>query len=126
MTFAFQPKSENLNWDMLATADIDSIIQRNDIGQLEQMLQNLSNARLEPADLRRIADRNYIKLFKVSQLSLEYMLFLQSQSEFMLSAKIREQQHLRANCAKLEDKVRSKQKQLVNTKAAVRVKQQTL
>ena len=76
MTFAFQPKTENLNWDMMAEADIDRITTRTDVAYLEQLLQNISNARLEKADLHRIGDRNYIKLFKVGQLSLEYLLFL--------------------------------------------------
>ena len=65
MTFAFQPKTESLNWDMMAQADIERIVQHTDIAYLEQMLQNISNARLEGADLRRIGDRNLIKLFKV-------------------------------------------------------------
>ena len=89
MTFAFQPKTENLNWDMMAEADIDRITTRTDVAYLEQLLQNISNARLEKADLHRIGDRNYIKLFKVGQLSLEYLLFLQSSSEFQLSAAVR-------------------------------------
>lgn len=86
----------------------------------------MSNARLEPADLRRIGDRNYIKLFKVGQLTLEYLLFLQSQSEFALSSSMRQQQQLKESCVRLEDKVRAKQKLLVNLKAGVKVKQQTL
>jgi len=60
----------------MATADIERIIKNTDISYLEQLLQNVSNARLEPSDLRRIGDRNYIKLFKVGQLTLEYLLFL--------------------------------------------------
>ena len=64
-----------------------------------------------------------IKLFKVGQLSLEYLLFLQSQSEFQLNAAIREQKMQKASCLKLEDKVRQKQKLLVNMKANTKVKQ---
>ena len=74
----------------MASADIDRIIKNTDVPYLEQLLQNVSNARLEATDLRKIGDRNFIKLFKAGQLSLEYLLFLQSQSEFQLSAAIRE------------------------------------
>ena len=35
MSFAFQLKTENLNWDMLATADIDRIVERTDVAYLE-------------------------------------------------------------------------------------------
>lgn len=35
MTFAFQPKTESLNWDMLATADINRITANTDIAYME-------------------------------------------------------------------------------------------
>ena len=35
MSFSFQPKTESLNWDMMANTDIDQIIKNTDIGQLE-------------------------------------------------------------------------------------------
>lgn len=82
----------------------------------------MANARLTPADLRRIGDRNYIKMFKVAQLQLEYLLFLQSQAEFELSGAVREQALLKESCLKLQDKVKAKQKLLVGTKANVKVK----
>lgn len=50
---------------MMAAADIDHIIKTTNIGYMERLLQNLSNARLEPVDLRKIGDRNLIKFFKV-------------------------------------------------------------
>ena len=38
MSFAFQPKTESLNWDMMAQADINQIIKKTDIGHLEALL----------------------------------------------------------------------------------------
>ena len=75
MSFTFKQKTESLNWDMLAEADLDHIIQTTDITQLEHLLQNISNAALDKQDIRRIGDKNLIKLFKVGQLTLEYLLF---------------------------------------------------
>lgn len=69
---------------MLASADIDQIIQNTDVTRLEHLLQNISNAKLDKSDLRRIGDKNMIKLFKVGQLTLEYLLFAQQQSESQL------------------------------------------
>ena len=63
---------------MLAEADLDHIIQTTDITQLEHLLQNISNAALDKQDIRRIGDKNLIKLFKVGQLTLEYLLFAQA------------------------------------------------
>ena len=69
---------------MLASADIDQIIQNTGVTRLEHLLQNISNAKLDKSDLRRIGDKNMIKLFKVGQLTLEYLLFAQQQSESQL------------------------------------------
>lgn len=38
MSFTFKQKTESLNWDMLAEADLDHIIQSTDIAQLEHLL----------------------------------------------------------------------------------------
>ena len=48
---------------------------------------------------------------------------MQSQSEFQLSAQLKEQALLKQSVAKLEDKVLTKQKTLVNIKSNVKVKQ---
>ena len=73
MSFCFNPKTERLNWDQLAEADVESIMHNNDISYLEQLLQNITNAELNNDDLQRIGDKNLIKLFKVGQLTMEYM-----------------------------------------------------
>lgn len=108
MAFSFQPKTESLNWDQMASVDVTRVAQQTDIATLEQLLQNLSNARLTGDDLRKIGDRNYIKLFKIGQLQLEYLLFQQAQAEFQLSASIREQGMQKASCLKLQEKVKDK------------------
>jgi len=44
----------------------------------------LVHAQLNEADLMRIGDRNLIKLFKVSQLTLEYQKFIEIQTQMDL------------------------------------------
>ena len=46
-----------------------------DISQLEKLLQNIANAKLNTHDLKRFGDKNMIKLFKVGQLTTEYLLY---------------------------------------------------
>ena len=46
-----------------------------DISQLEKLLQNIANAKLNKHDLKRFGDKNMIKLFKVGQLTTEYLLY---------------------------------------------------
>ena len=55
--------------------DLDKLIREADIAQMEGLLQNVTFARLEKADLKRIKDKNIIKLFKLGQLTTEYLLY---------------------------------------------------
>lgn len=42
---------------------------------MELLLQNATFAKLEKSDLKRIKDKNLIKLFKLGQLTTEYLLY---------------------------------------------------
>jgi hypothetical protein len=75
---------------------------------LEGLLQNLSNAKLDIADLRKIGDKNYIKLFKVAQLNLEYLAYQQSQAEYALACSLQEKKVRLERCNKLETKVKDR------------------
>ena len=85
MSFVFQIKKEALNWDQISKADIKKIIQTTDIEMLELFLANITNAKLTKEDFVKFGDKNMIKLFKIGQLSLEYLLFAQQYSEAALS-----------------------------------------
>ena len=84
MSFVFQPKKEAPNWPAIEKCDLKTIIKSNDIGKLEANLGNLVNAKLSLEDIKKIGCPNLIKLFKVGQLSLEYLLFTQQYSEATL------------------------------------------
>jgi len=75
MSFAFKEKTEALDWDAIARADLDNIVLTTDIESLESILQNVANAKLTRSDLKKFGDKNMIKLFKVGQLTTEYLLF---------------------------------------------------
>ena len=85
MSFVFRPKKEAPNWDALRRVDMQRLIQTNDVVELEKHLGNLMHANLSRADLEKIGCPNLIKLFKVGQLSLEYLVFAQQYSEAALS-----------------------------------------
>jgi hypothetical protein len=42
---------------------------------MELLLQNLTFAKLEKSDIKRIKDKNIIKLLKLGQLTTEYLLY---------------------------------------------------
>ena len=59
-------------------------MRETDIAYLENILQNVANAKLTRADLKKFGDKNMIKLFKVGQLTTEYLLHAQAHSEAVL------------------------------------------
>ena len=75
MSFAFKPKKQALNWDHISKTDLKQLIQTTDLVQLESLLANITDAQLTKEDLIKFGDKNLTKLFKVGQLSLEYLLF---------------------------------------------------
>lgn len=42
---------------------------------MQVLLQNITFANLDRDDLERIGDQHFLKLFKLSQLSIEYLLY---------------------------------------------------
>ena len=97
-----------------------------DISQLEKLLQNIANAKLNKHDLKRFGDKNMIKLFKVGQLTTEYLLTAQGHSEGVLQAAEQEYAQQYEACKMLEDKVKDRQRQMISLKQDLKVKKQTL
>ena len=54
-----------------------------DVPLLEQLLGNITMSELTKEDLKILKDKNLIKLFKLGQLSTEYMLYQQQYMDSM-------------------------------------------
>ena len=79
--FQFQERTGRLNWRQIMNADVDKITQQVDLRQLEGLLQNITYAHLDREDMERFGDENFIKLFKLSQMSIEYLVYTQNYLE---------------------------------------------
>lgn len=55
--------------------DLDRIQKEIDLKALETLLQNITFASLERDDLERLGDAHFIRLFRLSQYSIEYLLY---------------------------------------------------
>ena len=55
--------------------DIEKVIGQVDLVQLEGLLQNLTYANLDREDMERLGDTHFIKLFRLSQMSIEYLIY---------------------------------------------------
>lgn len=76
--FYFQERHGRINWRDIGRLDIPKLIEQGDLKQLELLLSNLTFAKLEEEDFERFGDATLLKLFKLSQLAIEYLMNTQS------------------------------------------------
>ncbi|TPX34188.1 hypothetical protein SmJEL517_g03055 [Synchytrium microbalum] len=74
--FYFRRRRERLNWRALAGVQLDNIIREVDLDSLQEVTENIAFCDIEAEDLRFV-DPNFVKLFKLSQLMVEYLLHTQ-------------------------------------------------
>jgi hypothetical protein len=75
--FYFQQRRGRLDIRSVAQIDVDRIVRDVDIDLLQTHLENLTFNELKEGDLRYLTDPQVIKLFRTSQLMIEYLLFVQ-------------------------------------------------
>lgn len=61
--------------------DIERITTDVDLRTLESLLQNITYSLLDREDLERMGDAHFVKLFRLSQLSIEYLIYTQNYLE---------------------------------------------
>jgi zinc finger protein DZIP1 len=57
--------------------DLDRVVKELDLGTLETLLSNITFANLDREDIDRLGDAHFVKLFRVAQLTIEYLLYTQ-------------------------------------------------
>ena len=81
--------------------DIDKMVKEVDLRQLETLLQNLTYAHLDREDLERLGDAHFVKLFRLSQLSIEYLIYTQNYLETLTTSLDLHYQNSYAETAKI-------------------------
>ncbi|KAI9207401.1 Iguana/Dzip1-like DAZ-interacting protein N-terminal-domain-containing protein [Polychytrium aggregatum] len=75
--FSFRKRRERLDWRTLGSIQVEAVINNADVSLLQEILDNVAFCDLEYEDLRSV-DRSFVKLFRLAQLIIEYLLFCQS------------------------------------------------
>ncbi|XP_066024829.1 cilium assembly protein DZIP1 isoform X2 [Pocillopora verrucosa] len=79
MNFSFGRRQEKIDWRRLASVDVDRILREMDVKTLQDNIMHVTFSNIE-AELGMQAigfDPNYIKLFRLAQLIIEYLLHSQ-------------------------------------------------
>mgnify|MGYP000937289498 CR=1 FL=1 len=76
--FYFQEKKGRINWRDISRLNLGTLLEGSDFKTLETQLSNITFAKLDEEDFERFSDSTLLKLFKLSQLSLEYLMNTQN------------------------------------------------
>lgn len=90
--FSFRKRVERIDWRKMASIDVDQISRTLDFNALQENIINITFCSLESELDIRTVDPNFVKLFKLAQLTIEYLLY--------------SQEYLAGLCTSLEDKLK--------------------
>eukprot|EP01051_Picozoa_sp_SAG22_P024029 SAG22_NODE_6470_length_850_cov_1.234354_1_plen_213_part_01 len=73
--FTFSKRTLKLNWRELSQLKMNKIIDEVDIDALQENLEMITFCNAAGADVQQYADPNFVKVFQLAQLMLEYNLY---------------------------------------------------
>lgn len=81
-SFAFRKRYEKIDWRRIASIDTDTISRTLDFNALQDNIMNITFCNIEAELDVRLVDPNFVKIFKLAQMIIEYLLHSQ---EFLTS-----------------------------------------
>lgn len=75
--YVFRKRQGRLDWKLLSSVDPDTVARRGDVVALQAVIDNLTFADVE---LEGFQERNLVKLLRLSQLAVEYVVHSQVQT----------------------------------------------
>ncbi|KAG0600897.1 hypothetical protein M758_11G069200 [Ceratodon purpureus] len=76
-TFVFQKRLARIDWRTVHTIDVDRVIREVDIDTLETVLDTIAFGDIQGEDTRNFTEANFVKIFRLAQLMVEYLLHVQ-------------------------------------------------
>lgn len=114
--FTFQRRYAKLNWRTISRTSLERIVERIDTHSLEQMLEPLAFARLRLGDVSSVPEEWLLKLLRLYQLCLEYLMNCKAHLLQQLSYAAAEASEkgdaavsLRTRCARLRAELKAAQ-----------------
>eukprot|EP00826_Nyctotherus_ovalis_P028456 TRINITY_DN22484_c0_g1_i1.p1 TRINITY_DN22484_c0_g1~~TRINITY_DN22484_c0_g1_i1.p1 ORF type:complete len:336 (+),score=77.93 TRINITY_DN22484_c0_g1_i1:187-1194(+) len=124
--FVFKEKSKYIDWDVLSTADVEALKLTGDLSVIQNCGRELVLSQLHKSDLDKINDSNFIKLFKLSQLSIEYLLYVQEFLETVAKSADKEFNEVHKLCEQSESTAKQQRQSIVKLKKRVHIKEEQI
>ncbi|KAG2493967.1 hypothetical protein HYH03_007896 [Edaphochlamys debaryana] len=75
--FKFEPRRSRIDWRLLHGVDINSMVRDVDLDTLEKIVNIVAFGDIEAEDTRHLTELNFIKIFRLAQMMIEYLLYVQ-------------------------------------------------
>ncbi|KAK9907534.1 hypothetical protein WJX75_005496 [Coccomyxa subellipsoidea] len=75
--FRFSAHQIRINWQILHGVDIDKLVRETDIDTLERCCAAMAYGDLQAEDPGSLSETNFLRLFRLAQLTVEYLLHIQ-------------------------------------------------
>ncbi|OAE29684.1 hypothetical protein AXG93_509s1370 [Marchantia polymorpha subsp. ruderalis] len=75
--FVFQKRLTRIDWRKLHTIDVDKIVREVDLDTLEAVVDTIAFGDIQGEDTRNFTEANFVKIFRIAQLMVEYLLHVQ-------------------------------------------------
>jgi zinc finger protein DZIP1 len=106
--------------------DLDKVQKEIDLSTLEALLNNVTYANLDREDLERLGDAHFVKLFRISQLTIEYLLYTQDYFQSVNKVLDKKGKEWYEAAKELESKLKSKHEDLKSLKKELKIKKAPL
>ena len=110
----------------LARVDVERVIEEVDVGTLQMHLENLTFSDLCTDDMVAYTDEHFLKLFRLSQLTIEYLLNVQNALLTYSRSCEDEAEKLKNAAAEGERRLRSRHKKVNSLKRSLKQQRQTI
>jgi len=124
--FTFQEKTGYINWEQISKVDVESLKKNGDLSLIQNYAQGLVYSDLRKTDLDKINNPNFVKLFKLSQLSIEYLLYVQDFLENVAKSTDAEYEQLRKECSESEQTAKEQRERIVKLKKDIHNKKRAI
>ena len=107
-------------------ANVDQITQQLDLKELEKLLQNITYARLDREDIEDVGTENLLKLFRLAQMSVEYLIYTQNYLECLTRALDIQYKNAYEQTKDVREKIQRYNTELSNAKKENKIQAKTL
>jgi len=130
--FFFRRRNGKLDWRKLANVDLERVVSTVDVATLQDNVEHITFADVGEDDLRYFTDANFMQLFRLTQLIIEYLINVQNflldcgnEKDKRNAELLAAHQAMQDKCKLKDDKIRKLRSELKYARKVIRAYERT-